>query len=100
MTMNQNETTQAIGAPPGLVLARRRLNLRSYLTRETVLVGLTLAAIVGASLAFPASFPTFRNLSALLRNMAMDGVMACGMVVLLVSGMFDLSVGSMFCGWR
>jgi len=27
--------------------------------------------------------------------MAMDGIMACGMVVLLVSGMFDLSVGSM-----
>jgi len=61
-----------------------------------LLVALTLAAIAGASLAYPTSFPTFRNLSALLRNMAMDGVMACGMVVLLVSGMFDLSVGSMF----
>jgi len=96
MTMNQNETTQAMETPAGLALSRRRLNLRSYLTRETVLVGLTLVAIVGASLAFPTSFPTFRNLSALLRNMAMDGVMACGMVVLLVSGMFDLSVGSMF----
>ena len=32
----------------------------------------------------------------LLRNTALDGVMACGMVVLLVAGVFDLSVGSMF----
>jgi ribose transport system permease protein len=96
MTMNENEPTQAMETLPGVVLPRRKWNLRSYLTRETVLIGLTLAAIVGASLAFPSSFPTFRNLSALLRNMAMDGVMACGMVVLLVGGMFDLSVGSMF----
>ena len=96
MTMSPNERTQAVNTPPAVALPRRKLNLRSYLTRETVLMGLTLAAIVGASLAYPTSFPTFRNFSALLRNMAMDGVMACGMVVLLVGGMFDLSVGSMF----
>jgi ribose/xylose/arabinose/galactoside ABC-type transport system permease subunit len=95
MTMNQREPTSALGTLPGIASARRRLSLRSYLTRESLLVVLTLAAIVGASLAYPTSFPTFRNFSALLRNMAMDGIMACGMVVLLVSGMFDLSVGSM-----
>jgi ribose transport system permease protein len=96
MTMNQQEPTPAIDARSAVALPQRRASLRSYLTRETVLVVLTLAAIVGASLAYPTSFPTFRNFSALLRNMATDGVMACGMVVLLVSGMFDLSVGSMF----
>lgn len=83
--------TQSSAARPG-----RRVGFRSLLTRETMLVGLTLAAVAGASLAYPTSFPKFANLSALLRSMAMDGVMACGMVVLLVSGMFDLSVGSMF----
>jgi ABC-type multidrug transport system ATPase subunit len=36
------------------------------------------------------------RLAALLRNTALDGVMACGMVVLMVAGVFDLSVGSMF----
>ncbi len=51
---------------------------------------------MGATLAFPRSFPTFANLSTLLRNTALDGVMACGMVVLMVAGVFDLSVGSMF----
>jgi ribose/xylose/arabinose/galactoside ABC-type transport system permease subunit len=70
--------------------------LRFRLTRETVLVLLMLVAAGGAALAFPRSFPTCPNLTALLRNMALDGVMACGMVVLMVSGVFDLSVGSMF----
>ncbi len=95
MTMNPQEPIPAMEKLPAVALPRRTFSLRSYLTRETVLVALTLAAIMGASLAYPTSFPTFRNFSALLRNMAMDGVMACGMVVLLVSGMFDLSVGSM-----
>ena len=66
------------------------------LTRETVLLLLMLAAIIGAAVAFPRSFPTWANLTAVLRNMALDGVMGCGMVVLMVSGVFDLSVGSMF----
>jgi ribose transport system permease protein len=96
MTLNERSPIQAADAPAAIVPAQRRLSLRSYLTRETMLVVLTLIAIAGASVAYPASFPTFRNFSALLRNMATDGVMACGMVVLLVSGMFDLSVGSMF----
>ncbi|MCU0914385.1 MAG: ABC transporter permease [Planctomycetes bacterium] len=94
--MNTNEPAQSVDATAAVALPRRKPSVRLYLTRETVLIGLTLVAIVGASLAFPTSFPTFRNFSALLRNMAMDGVMACGMVILLVSGMFDLSVGSMF----
>lgn len=94
--MDEREITQAVNAASAVALSRRKLSLRSYLTRETVLIGLTLAAIVGASLVYPTSFPKFANLSALLRGMAADGVMACGMVVLLVSGMFDLSVGSMF----
>ncbi|HZR21431.1 MAG TPA: ABC transporter permease [Verrucomicrobiae bacterium] len=66
------------------------------LTRETVVLLLTIGALIGATLAYPHSFPTWANLTALLRNMALDGVMACGMVVLMVSGVFDLSIGSMF----
>jgi ribose transport system permease protein len=69
---------------------------RWRLTRETVLLLLMLAAILGATIAYPHSFPTWANLTALLRNMALDSVMACGMVVLMVGGLFDLSVGSMF----
>jgi len=75
---------------------RRGWRPPAWLTRETILIALTLLAITGATVAFPRSFPTFANFSTLLRNTALDGVMACGMVVLMVSGMFDLSVGSMF----
>jgi len=76
--------------------ARRGWTPPAWLTRETILIALTLLAIFGATVAFPRSFPTFDNLTALLRNMALDGVISCGMVVLMVSGVFDLSVGSMF----
>ena len=69
---------------------------RFRLTRETVLLVLIATAAIGAGFAFPHSFPTWANLTALLRNMAMDGVMATGMVILLVGGLFDLSIGSMF----
>jgi ribose/xylose/arabinose/galactoside ABC-type transport system permease subunit len=83
-------------AKSSAVACRRGWTPPTWLTRETILIALTLIAIVGATIAFPRSFPTFANLSTLLRNTALDGVMACGMVVLMVAGVFDLSVGSMF----
>jgi ribose transport system permease protein len=88
--------SQTSAEPRSTAASRRGWTPPLWLTRETILVALTLIAIVGAAIAFPRSFPTFANLSTLLRNTALDGVMACGMVVLMVSGVFDLSVGSMF----
>lgn len=66
------------------------------LSREAGLVILTLLLILTFSILFPHSFPTFANFSAILRNMALDGVMAAGMMVLLVGGLFDLSIGGIF----
>lgn len=40
-------------------------------------------------------FLTPRNISNLLRQMAITGVLACGMVLVIISGEIDLSVGSM-----
>ncbi|WAC14051.1 ABC transporter permease [Dyadobacter pollutisoli] len=58
-------------------------------------LALTIALIcVLASIAFPANFPTFENLSQLLLNLSIDTIVAVGMMLLLISGMFDLSVGS------
>ena len=68
----------------------------AWLTRKSLVDGPHGLTLGGATLAFPHSFPTFANLSALLRSLALDGVMACGMVVLMVGGMFDFSIGSMF----
>jgi D-xylose transport system permease protein len=40
-------------------------------------------------------FMTSRNLSNLLRQMSTTGILACGMVLVIISGEIDLSVGSM-----
>jgi len=40
-------------------------------------------------------FITSRNLSNLLRQMSITGILACGMVLVIISGEIDLSVGSM-----
>lgn len=46
------------------------------------------------TLAFPAQFGTVTNFSQLLLNLSIDAIVAVGMMILLISGMFDLTVGS------
>ncbi len=47
-----------------------------------------------ASMVFPETFPTFENFSQILLNLSIDTIVAVGMMMLLISGSFDLSVGS------
>jgi ribose transport system permease protein len=54
---------------------------------------LLLTALV-TSMIFPATFPTFENFSQILLNLSIDTIVAVGMMLLLISGAFDLSVGS------
>ena len=49
---------------------------------------------IGAAIAFPQTFPTFGNWSQLLLNLSIDTIVAVGMMLLLIAGVFDLSVGS------
>jgi len=69
---------------------------RIRMTRELGLFFAIAVLIVLFSLLFPVSFPTFDNFTAILRNLALDAIMAAGMLILMVSGLFDLSVGGMF----
>ena len=59
----------------------------------SLLVLLIVVCLV-ASLVFPATFPTFENFSQILLNLSIDTIVAVGMMLLLISGAFDLSVGS------
>jgi ribose transport system permease protein len=43
---------------------------------------------------FPSGFPSIGNFSQLLLNLSIDTIVAVGMMLLLIAGMFDLSVGS------
>jgi ribose transport system permease protein len=47
-----------------------------------------------ASLIFPNNFGTLNNMSQILLNVSIDSIVAIGMMILLISGNFDLSVGS------
>jgi ribose transport system permease protein len=56
------------------------------------------AAIVVLSIiltiAYPGRFATVDNFSQVLLNLSIDTIVAVGMMILMISGMFDLSVGS------
>jgi ribose transport system permease protein len=69
---------------------------RGLLRREVFLSILVVGLIAFNSVLFPRVFPTVGNLSAILRGLAFDGIMVCGMLLLLVGGTFDLSVGGTF----
>jgi ribose transport system permease protein len=64
-------------------------------SRELVLLALTLLVVVSFSIMYPYSFCSWDNFMAILRNMAFEGLLAIGMMLLLVSGSFDLSVGAL-----
>lgn len=46
------------------------------------------------SVVFPSQFPTVENFSQVLLNLSIDTIVAVGMMILMIAGMFDLSVGS------
>jgi ribose transport system permease protein len=64
-------------------------------TRELGLAGLTLFIVLLFSILYPYTFRSFDNFNAILRNLAFEGILATGMMIMLVGGVFDLSVGAM-----
>jgi len=83
-----SENSMTPNSPPG----RSRL----WLSREFGLGMLILATVLLFSILYPVSFRSAANFQAIMRNLAADGILAVGMMMLMVSGVFDLSVGSMF----
>jgi ribose transport system permease protein len=61
--------------------------------RESVLIGVLLAGGAAMTLASPV-FLTWRNIEAILLGLSVEGTIAVGMVILLISNGLDLSVGS------
>ncbi len=64
-------------------------------SRELALLALTLLVVVAFSIMYPYTFFSLDNLTAILRNTAFQGTLAIGMMLLMVSGSFDLSVGAL-----
>lgn len=74
----------------------RKLAASARVSRESGLMILIVLQIILFSIMFPVSFPTFGNFAAVVRNMALDGILATGMMLLMIGGLFDLSIGAMF----
>lgn len=72
-----------------------KFNFRTLLLDRVVTLSLTIVVLfVICSFIWPQTFPTFSNISLVLLNLSIESIVAIGMMVLLISGAFDLSVGS------
>lgn len=64
-------------------------------SREMALAAATGFVIILYSILYPKTFCSVENFAAIFRNLAFEGILAIGMMLLMVSGVFDLSVGAM-----
>ena len=72
-----------------------RIRIFQGLQDRVVTLSLTIVVMfIVCSLIWPTKFPTFDNISLVLLNLSIESIVAVGMMLLLISGMFDLSVGS------
>lgn len=62
--------------------------------RPILLIFMILAIIIGMTIAFPRIFPQQNNFAAIMLDTAQSGILTSGMLVLLICGVFDLSVGN------
>ena len=76
--------------------ATRARNLLAGLAASRPLTLLILIVLLCAymTIRFPQNFPTPYNISAVLLNAAQTGILVVGMMLLMIAGMFDLSIGS------
>lgn len=71
--------------------------IRQWFARYKILALLLAVALIWVFFTFltHGAFATPRNVSNLLRQMAISGMLACGMVFVIIAGEIDLSVGSL-----
>ena len=95
--MTPDVTTQPAqnGAAPGR--ARGGRQLQQLFSRYKILALLIAVAAIWLFFSFltDGAFITPRNVSNLLRQMSITGMLACGMVFVIIAGEIDLSVGSL-----
>jgi ribose transport system permease protein len=68
--------------------------IRVYSRELDLLIVILLTAVV-FSILYPISFFSWDNLRVIVNNLAVDGILAVGMMSLMIAGVFDLSIGSM-----
>ena len=72
----------------------RRIAIRLAQDRPLMLIGLIAALVLFLGINYPESFLRKENIAAVLLDTAQGGILTTGMMILLISGVFDLSIGS------
>ena len=74
-----------------------KLNIKQLFTQYKILALLIAIAVIWAFFTWKTEggFISARNLSNLMRQMAVTGIVACGMAFVIIAGEIDLSVGSL-----
>lgn len=72
----------------------QRLARQILTNRPLLLIVIIVLLSIGMTIIYPESFPHKNNFSAVLLDSAQGGILAVGMMILLVSGVFDISIGS------
>lgn len=86
----------AVPGDAGRINAKGAQQLAIRISRDRPLLLIVLIVLLSAwmSINYPQSFPQRNNFAAVLLDTAQSGILTVGMMILLVSGVFDLSVGS------
>jgi ribose/xylose/arabinose/galactoside ABC-type transport system permease subunit len=84
---------EPLGSPAGERPRGRGLLVRIATERQLLLIVLIVALVALMTILEPTTFPRAANAAVVLLDTAQTGILACGMMVLLISGMFDLSIG-------
>jgi len=74
-------------------MTNRSILSRIATDRSLLLIGLIAFLVFVMTVARPGTFPTTGNAAVVLLDTAQTGILACGMMVLMISGVFDLSIG-------
>ncbi len=72
----------------------RNISIRLAQDRPLMLVGLIAVLALWLGINYPESFLRKENIAAVLLDTAQGGILTTGMMILLISGVFDLSIGS------
>ena len=75
-------------------IAARRFDWLGFLSRYGTIISLVLLVVI-FSFGRPEVFPTVRNMFNILNQVSILGIIALGLTVCLVVGLFDLSIGAM-----
>ena len=71
------------------------MQIRQHFQDRVISLGTAILILcVIMAIVFPVQFPKWENFSQILLNLSIDTIVAVGMMILMISGMFDLSVGS------